>query len=376
MPVIKKLSVQKNNESLPTEYDIGANVENIDQDENTSLKNKVNSKQDILIAGENIVIGADGKTISATGGGSGGTTVIANPAGEPTDELSTVLIGDTIYDVVSGEELESAVETLQENFQDGVDSIYDACVSKGSTPASHSLADVVDAIDNIGGGEGFFPIFYLPPFGTQCKCTKLSENTGQYYLYTTFYSTRYDVGAITDGNIDSITNANYSLLASIGYPDPLTSPCFHSKVYLIEKQNTASLSEIQLVSDCDAAGLLAFNDEPTFGSPVYNNNVTTGDSPMTINFNTPYCLFFIGYRLEDQTYYKGGLSRFISCNKNNQLCNQIDYTQRPDTGYLGIQIFCIKNDGTNTAEVTIKFDEFEGQSNIQLIVSCYIPMTI
>ena len=38
---------------------------------------------------------------------------------------------------------------LQANFQDGVDDIYDACVSKGSTPVSHALADVVDAIGNI-----------------------------------------------------------------------------------------------------------------------------------------------------------------------------------------------------------------------------------
>lgn len=42
--------------------------------------------------------------------------------------------------------LQSAVDTLEANFRDGVDAIYDACVRKGSTPASHSLTDVVEAI--------------------------------------------------------------------------------------------------------------------------------------------------------------------------------------------------------------------------------------
>ena len=43
-------------------------------------------------------------------------------------------------------ELQSAISTLQASFQDGVDAIYNACVRKGSTPASHSLADVIAAI--------------------------------------------------------------------------------------------------------------------------------------------------------------------------------------------------------------------------------------
>ena len=41
------------------------------------------------------------------------------------------------------------IEQLQANFQDGVDSIYDACVTKGSTPESHALSDVVDGILSI-----------------------------------------------------------------------------------------------------------------------------------------------------------------------------------------------------------------------------------
>lgn len=52
--------------------------------------------------------------------------------------------------------INDAVSTLESNFQDGVDAIYDACVAKGSTPASQSLSDVVQGIMDIpqGGGSG------------------------------------------------------------------------------------------------------------------------------------------------------------------------------------------------------------------------------
>lgn len=67
------------------------------------------------------------------------------------DDATTVRITG-----VSQTELSTAVNTLQTNFQGGVDAIYNACVSKGSTPASHSLADVVAGILAIpqGGGGG------------------------------------------------------------------------------------------------------------------------------------------------------------------------------------------------------------------------------
>lgn len=57
-------------------------------------------------------------------------------------------------------ELNSAVANLQSNFQDGVDDIYDACISKGSTPASYSLADVVNGVLNIPQNPGGLPILY------------------------------------------------------------------------------------------------------------------------------------------------------------------------------------------------------------------------
>lgn len=48
--------------------------------------------------------------------------------------------------------VEAAIKELEANFQDGVDAVYDAVVAKGSTPASHSLSDVVTGIGNIPTG--------------------------------------------------------------------------------------------------------------------------------------------------------------------------------------------------------------------------------
>lgn len=61
-----------------------------------------------------------------------------------------------IGDVAYKSDVSDMQTYLQTNFQAGVDSVYNACVSKGSTPVSHSLTDVVNGILAIptGGGGG------------------------------------------------------------------------------------------------------------------------------------------------------------------------------------------------------------------------------
>ena len=61
---------------------------------------------------------------------------------------------------------------MADHFQDGVDAVYDACVSKGSTPASHALADVVDAIENING------ITQINPFPQGASTLTLYNSNG------------------------------------------------------------------------------------------------------------------------------------------------------------------------------------------------------
>ena len=86
--------------------------------------------------------------------------------------------------------IEGAVDNLQTNFQAGVDSIYDACVDKGSTPSSHSLADILEAIENIsGGGGGIVNMFGTPTSDTPSNAEILTRTGGiysDYYAYEGF----------------------------------------------------------------------------------------------------------------------------------------------------------------------------------------------
>ena len=51
-------------------------------------------------------------------------------------------------------EIEDEIQGMKTTFQAGVDACFYACDDKGSTPESHALADVVEAIYNIDGGGG------------------------------------------------------------------------------------------------------------------------------------------------------------------------------------------------------------------------------
>ncbi len=67
------------------------------------------------------------------------------------ETMDTQPVQNSVKAITSGGVF-SLKETLQENFQAGVDSIYDAVVAKGSTPASKSLSDVVQGIEDIPTG--------------------------------------------------------------------------------------------------------------------------------------------------------------------------------------------------------------------------------
>ena len=54
----------------------------------------------------------------------------------------------------------SEIQTMKQTFQAGVEACYDACVTKGSTPASYALSDVVQGILDIETGGGDFTFMY------------------------------------------------------------------------------------------------------------------------------------------------------------------------------------------------------------------------
>lgn len=107
---------------------------------------------------------------------------------------------------------------LQNSFQAGVDSVYDAVVAKGSTPASKSLSDVVagiSAIPNINSGTS--PTTYTTN-GTKdlgvnnsYRYIKINVSNSNSGTYTPTGKSTYDMGASnTYRYVDtrSVTNVN------------------------------------------------------------------------------------------------------------------------------------------------------------------------
>ena len=75
------------------------------------------------------------------------STAYAGDKGKANADAITAIKDGTTID--SFGDVESAISTLQSNFQDGVDDVYDAIVAKGTTPASKSLSDVVAGVGQI-----------------------------------------------------------------------------------------------------------------------------------------------------------------------------------------------------------------------------------
>ena len=98
--------------------------------------------------------------------------------------------------------VQRAVEQLKSNFQGGVDAVYDAVVAKGSTPASHSLRDVIAGIGNIPTG--------ITPTGT--------------FVYTGNESSWIqDISVYQYANASNVYNKGYSN----GYSDGATHVIQH-----------------------------------------------------------------------------------------------------------------------------------------------------
>ena len=85
---------------------------------NQSLLSTLSSKQDTLVAGDNITI--ENNVISAVGG----TEVVANPSEEPTAVLNTIKIGNIVYGIPSGDATTSTnarISTLSSTTSTGIE---------------------------------------------------------------------------------------------------------------------------------------------------------------------------------------------------------------------------------------------------------------
>ena len=92
---------------------------------------------------------ADSVTLSGPITFSGSTNQTITPNGSGTLTVSGTLNAVGLQKNGTSVATTSDISTLQSNFQAGVDSVYNAIVARGTTPASKSLSDVVTGIGNI-----------------------------------------------------------------------------------------------------------------------------------------------------------------------------------------------------------------------------------
>ena len=187
-----------------------------------------NAKQDKLIAGDNITIGDDGKTISATGGGGGVPGNIETVEAQQVDIPSK--LGDLEND--SGFVTSSAVEAALADKQDTISDLENirSGAGKGATalqavPSTYRTASAQDVIDNglsdrvsaIEGKEAGWNGKYLKPTGGIPKAdlaaavqTSLGKADTALQSVPSTYRTASAQDTIDNGKVDKVTGKGLS----------------------------------------------------------------------------------------------------------------------------------------------------------------------
>lgn len=135
-----------------------------------------------------------------SGGGSGG--------GSASD-----VTYDNTTSHLTASNVQAALDEVVANFQAGVDDVYDACVAKGSTPASHSLSDVITAIGNISGGSANILLYVIE---TKSSGGQDAAVTVKKYLNGTLQSSTdylYSDVQETPADIDGYMDLDYGITA-------------------------------------------------------------------------------------------------------------------------------------------------------------------
>lgn len=96
---------------------------------------------------------------------------------------------------LQADDVQDAIDEIVTNFQAGVDDVYDAVVAKGSTPASHSLADVIEGIENISGST-----VHTETYTASSRASNLDMGESHEYRYV-------DTNSVPNSNSGTYTYA-------------------------------------------------------------------------------------------------------------------------------------------------------------------------
>lgn len=113
--------------------------------------------------------------------------------------------------------VQAAIDEMVVNFQDGVDDVYDACVAKGSTPASHSLSDVIAAIGNIASGGTLTVLRTGIGSGSDITVNQSFTMTNSGYIMATGYMYMNNMTLAINSGANLLTKDGYTFTDNTGY---------------------------------------------------------------------------------------------------------------------------------------------------------------
>lgn len=129
------------------------------------------------------------------------------------DEVAAIKDGTNMD---SFSDVETAISTLQSNFQDGVDDIYNAIVAKGTTPASKSLSDVVKGIEDI-------ETVHTATYSASSRASNLDMGESHEYRYVDTNSvpnTNASTYSVDSNGIKDMGDTNSYRYVNVNVPHP------------------------------------------------------------------------------------------------------------------------------------------------------------
>lgn len=137
-------------------------------------------------------------------------------------DISAPAAADVSYDNtdsgLTADDVQAAIDEMVANFGDGVDSVYNACVSAGSTPASKSPADIATAIGNISTTGDLIALYNGPGYVSSPSVSETYTATDDGYIFITGYGYLNSAELKVNGGSNNIANTEGYYFTATGGP--------------------------------------------------------------------------------------------------------------------------------------------------------------